>query len=75
MATDPSKESQSKAILAWLLSGGELTALDAFRLFGCMRLSARIYDLINQGNIIHSEMIIVGGKRVKKYFVSHEASV
>lgn len=75
MATDPSKESQTKRILAWLLSGKELTALGALTAFGCFRLSARIYDLEKKGHVIHREMIIVNDKKVAKYWIEHEVTV
>ena len=73
--TDPSKESQVKQILAWLQSGKELTSLDALRLFGRFRLSARIYDLTNEGHVIESEMITIGKKRVKKYWIKRETII
>lgn len=43
------KQSQSQKILAWLQSGKSLTAVDAMRLFRCMRLAARIEDLRSAG--------------------------
>jgi hypothetical protein len=73
--TDPSKESQVKQILAWLMSGRELTALDALNMFGCFRLSARIKDLENKGHVIHREMITINEKRVAKYWIPRETII
>jgi hypothetical protein len=45
-----------------------ITALDALRDAGCMRLAARISDLRAAGHDIGSEMVTVGsGKRVARY--------
>ena len=41
--------SQGDEIREYLETGGEITPLGALRMFGCMRLSARIYDLRRQG--------------------------
>ena len=60
-------ESQEKQIRDYLLTGKSLTSLQALNLFGCLRLSARIYDLIDYGVPIESEMIEVNGKRVAQY--------
>lgn len=64
--------SQSKKILAWLVSGKTLTQAQALKMFGCARLAARIRDLIEAGHPIHSELITVknrGGEtcRVAEY--------
>jgi hypothetical protein len=61
-------ESQNKMILAYLQGGGLLTSLEALNLFGCLRLSARIHNLIGAGHRITGEMIeLESGKRVKQY--------
>jgi hypothetical protein len=73
--TDPSKESQVKQIHAWLMSGMEITPLEALNLFGCLRLSARIKDLENKGHVIKREMITVGKKRVAKYWIPRETII
>jgi hypothetical protein len=39
------KKSQNERILAYLKTGKTLTPLNAFRMFGCFRLAARIWDL------------------------------
>lgn len=43
---------QTKAILEHLLSGRELTSMQAIELFGATRLSGIIYYLRNKGYII-----------------------
>jgi hypothetical protein len=73
--TDPSKESQVKKILAWLMSGRDLTSLDALRLFGCFRLAARIKDLEKSGHVISRQMVYVGDKKVMNYWMSRETIV
>lgn len=45
MATDPSKKSQCDLVLLHLRTQGEITPLEALRLYGCFRLGARIWDL------------------------------
>jgi len=62
-------KTQNQSILAYLKSGNSITALDAFVLFRCMRLAARILDLKDQGNDIESTLVDVGGKRVARYFL------
>jgi len=60
--------SQNRAIKAYLLSGGSLTALDGLRLFNSWSLSQRIFDLRTAGIPIQTEMILLSsGKRVAKY--------
>lgn len=46
------ERSQCKMILAHLLAGHTLTPLEALRLFGCLRLGGRIFDLREQGYAI-----------------------
>ena len=55
-------ESQNKSILGVLMQGKTITPMDALELCGCFRLSARIYDLREQGHNIESEMMEVNGK-------------
>lgn len=42
-------ESQTKQIRSYLEAGNSITGLEAIRMFGCLRLSARIYDLRDKG--------------------------
>jgi len=63
-----SLQSQKTAILAHLKTGRSITPLEALRLFGCLRLGARIHELKGEGHAIHSERVEVGpGKRVASY--------
>jgi len=69
-------ESQNKRILAYLKSGRKLTPLEALYEFGTMRLSARIYDLRDQGEMIETKTIEItspsvysGKKHVKQYWI------
>ena len=69
-------ESQNKRILAYLKSGRKITPLEALYEFGTMRLSARIYDLRDQGEMIEvktieitSPSVLSGKKHVKQYWI------
>jgi hypothetical protein len=67
---EENKESQNKMILAHMRSGKSITSLEALYLYGCFRLSGRIYDLRSQGIEIKSEFVkIRKGKLVKKYWI------
>jgi phosphate/sulfate permease len=71
--TEEKTESQSKQIIRYLQQGNSLTSLDALRLFGCMRLGARIYDLRAQGYPIEGKIITTAsGKRVAQYCLEIE---
>jgi len=43
------KKSQKEQIKQYLLTGKELTPLEALEKFGCFRLGARIWDLRHEG--------------------------
>ena len=47
--------SQTNRILNYMLGGGSLTGLEALNLFGCMRLSARIYNIRRMGYRVDSK--------------------
>ncbi len=65
---DSDRNGQCKQILAYLKAGNRLTPLDSLRLFGCLRLSGRIYDLREAGEPIVSETIrLPNKKRVAEY--------
>lgn len=49
------RESQTSAILKHLKEKGSITSMEAFNLYGCTRLSAKIFDLRKDGYIINSE--------------------
>ena len=45
---------QTQAVKKWLEEGNTLTSMEAFKKFGCTRLSDKIYQLRNKGYIIDS---------------------
>ena len=61
--------SQNNRILAYLRQGHSLTPLLALRLFGSLRLAARVYDLRHDGIKVHQRMISINGKRVSVYWL------
>lgn len=72
---EKSSQSQNQLILQHLLSGKRITALEALEQYRCLRLSARILDLKNQGYAIESEFVSVpSGKKVKAYFMDVEVA-
>lgn len=59
---------QNRMILNHLRKEKTITPLEALRLYGVFRLSARIYDLKDAGHVIATNIIKVGnGKRVGQY--------
>lgn len=69
----PAPNTQSHRILAALQDGRRITALDAWREFGCLRLAARIHDLCRAGHNILAEMVSSGGKRHAVYHLAPPA--
>lgn len=69
-------KSQCDRILVYLQKGNDLTALKALRLFDCMNLKGRIWDLrnLNYGhpNIQKRWLSVSSGKRVAQYFLNGE---
>lgn len=59
--------SQNRAILAHLLSGKAITALEALNICGCFRLSARIYDLRRRGCNIKTSTVCINNKHIASY--------
>jgi len=51
--------SQNEKILRFLQSGGRITSLMSYELWGCTRLASRIHDLKTAGHLIKSETITV----------------
>lgn len=47
-------ESQNSVLLEHLRAHGSITSMEAFTLYGCTRLSARIYELRKMGYVIDS---------------------
>lgn len=66
--------SQNLQILRALRKGRKLTAMDALREFGCMRLGARVYELrTDYGVAIESKIITTpNGEHVSQYWLSKE---
>jgi hypothetical protein len=65
--------SQVKLVGAYLMQGHSITPIEALNLFGCMRLSAVIYNLKERGYKIQSQIITVpSGKRVSEYWINEE---
>lgn len=60
---------QNRMILDHLRKEKTITPLEALRLYGVFRLSARIFDLKDAGHVIATNIIKVGneGKRVAEY--------
>ncbi len=66
--------SQKEDILRCLNGGFKLTPLDALKLFGCMRLAARINDLRKDGHeIIANRRELPNGKTVCEYHLEKMA--
>ena len=61
--------SQSQQILAWMQAGNDITPLEAWQRFGCLRVGARVYDLKQAGHKIVTAMITDArtGKRYACY--------
>ncbi len=68
------KESQTKMIFDYLMTGCRLTGLDAIKMFGCIKCSNRISEIEKDFNVIvHREWkeikTVFGKKVVKEYFI------
>ena len=65
--------SQTKQIRAHLLKGKHITQLDALNLYGCLRLSAVIFNLRKEGlPIIMQKIRTVTNKLVGDYYIKEE---
>jgi hypothetical protein len=61
-------QSQCKQILAYLKKGRVVTPESAYRLFSCLRLSGRIYELRQRGYRIHGPVMkLPSGRRCSVY--------
>ena len=61
-------DSQLEMIKKHLQDGKSITPLEALRLYGCFRLSGRIYDLRHNDNMnIYGEIVNYNGSRFMKY--------
>jgi len=73
-------ESQTKNILEYMLNGCKITALEALRLFGCLNLKGRIWDIKNDYGIEPDRQMIpvktkYGTKHVMQYFFKNPKSI
>lgn len=59
----PQNPTQTELILEYMREYGSITPIEALTECGCLRLSARIYDLKRCGHSITSERITVIGKK------------
>lgn len=67
-------QSQEQQILAYLMEGRTLTALEALDKFQCFRLGARVFDLRKAGHNIESRPYRTPeGKTVAQYTLKNAA--
>lgn len=58
-------------MLEYMQQGGRITALSALNMFGCLRLSGRIFDLRAQGYPVLDKWVTTSTKkRVKEYYMN-----
>lgn len=55
--TEHSRPNQAKKILAYMRQHGSITQREAVEHFNCYRLSARIFELKEQGHSITTEIV------------------
>lgn len=60
-------KTQNSQILSHLKTGASITPMKALVMFNCFRLSARIYDLKEQGFGISGRLITKNGKTFSEY--------
>lgn len=66
-------ETQNQKIFAYLKSGKSITSIEALNLFGCFRLSARIYDIKRKYNVKINKVILTSeAKNFAKYYMSND---
>jgi len=68
---DPSLRSQEENVLAFLRTGRELDPMNALRMFGTLRLGARVHSLRRQGHDIRTRSVQVGRKRWASYWLAN----
>ena len=59
--------SQNNEILNYLKKGKKINPMKALKLFGCFRLSARIFDLNQMGYNIECTNVSKNGKHFAEY--------
>lgn len=67
-----SAESQNGQILSWLERGKSITPIDALSMFGCFRLSARVWDLRDYGWPVQKVIEQKNGRRYARYYLPKE---
>ena len=73
MSKESKTVSHNAAILSALKDGSKLTPLSILKRFGCLRASARIYDLRGQGHTINTELVkLSNGKHVAQYSINKD---
>ena len=62
--------SQSTQLISHMKEHGSITGLQALKLYGCMRLAARVYDLRMKGHRIETQRWRTrSGKYVARYWL------
>jgi len=69
-----SEQTQNQQILEYLEIGNKITPLEALMQFNCFRLSARIFNLRQQGHKIITHNKTVDGKTFAEYSLQKEQS-
>jgi len=69
-----SKQNQTQKILEHLKSGRPITPLDALMKYGVFRLSARIWELRNEGYDIDQKIVQKNGKRFAEYYMRNKGA-
>lgn len=68
--SEPSAGSQSRAIIDYLETGRTLTALEALKICGTMKLASRISEICASGYEIKKDWFVTDTKkRVRLYFI------
>ena len=65
--------SQTQRILRHLKKGRSISPLQALRMYGSLRLGARIYDLRREGHRIERQMVRRNGKHWARYLMARSA--
>ena len=65
--------SQTQRILRHLKKGRSISPLQALRMYGSLRLGARIYDLRREGHRIERQMVRRNGKHWARYVMARSA--
>lgn len=60
-------KTQTENILNYLKEGNSITPIEALNLFGCFRLSARIFDIREMGVEIETTRVVKNGKVFASY--------